>query len=299
MASDNLRFSSLPKRRTVLQGMAVLAAAPALAAGGSEIKLRLLETSDLHTFDEAYDYFRDQPDASVGLTRVATLIRAARAQAKNSMLFDNGDIIQGNPLADYVAVPGNFPGDGVHPTIRAMNTLGYDAATVGSHEFNYGLDFCSAALRGANFPFCVANVFNADGTHYLPPARILERSFVAEDGSDVAMKIGVIGFVTPQIVEWDKAHLAGRVTTVEIVDAAREYVPALRAQVDLLVVLSHSGISTAPRRGGEENASYYLASVPGIDVIFTGHSHWVFPGPDYAGIEGVDAQLGTLGGVPA
>ncbi len=108
---------------------------------------------------------------------MATLIRAARAQARNVLLFDNGDIIQGNPLADYVAMPGNFPGDGVHPTIRAMNTLGYDAATLGNHEFNYGLDFCTAALRQAKFPFCVANVLNADGTHYLPPVRILERQF--------------------------------------------------------------------------------------------------------------------------
>src|SRR5271168_3687071 len=120
MAADNLRLFGLPKRRTVLGGMAALAAAPALAAGGPEVRLRLLETSDLQTFDAAYDYYRDQPDASVGLNRVATLIRAARAA--NVLLFDNGDIIQGNPLADDVAVPGNFPGDGMHPTIRAMNT---------------------------------------------------------------------------------------------------------------------------------------------------------------------------------
>ncbi len=113
------------------------------------------------------------------------------------------------------------------------------------------------------------------------------------------MKIGVIGFVTPQIVEWDRAHLAGRVTTIDIVEAAQKFVPGLRAQVDLLVALSHSGISTAPRRGGEENASYYLAGVPGIDVIFTGHSHRVFPGPDYAGMTDVDAERGTFGGVPA
>jgi 2',3'-cyclic-nucleotide 2'-phosphodiesterase/3'-nucleotidase len=286
-------------RRIILQGMAALAAAPALAAGGPVVKLRLLETSDIHTFDEDYDYFRDRPDESVGLTKVATLIRAARGQAKNALLFDNGDIIQGNPLADYVALPGNFPQDGEHPTIRAMNTLGYDAATVGNHEFNYGLDFCTAALKGAKFPFCVANVFNADGTHYLPPSVILERDVTAEDGTVHRLKIGVIGFVTPQIVEWDKAHLAGRITTQDIVEAAKAHVPALRAKVDLLVALSHSGISTAPRVGGEENASYYLSAVPGIDVIFTGHSHRVFPGPDYAGIEGVDAERGTLGGVPA
>jgi 2',3'-cyclic-nucleotide 2'-phosphodiesterase/3'-nucleotidase len=284
-------------RRHVLTGLAALTAVPAFADAQPFIKLRLLETSDIHTFDEDYDYFRDQPDESVGLTKVASLIRAARTG--NTLLFDNGDIIQGNPLADYVALPGNFPGDGVHPTIRAMNTLGYDAATVGNHEFNYGLDFCTAAVKGAKFPFCCANILNMDGTHYLPASLILQRRFTAEDGTKHDLKIGVIGFVTPQIVEWDKAHLTGRVTTIDIVEAARQHVPALRAQVDILIALSHSGISTAPREGGEENASYYLSQVPGFDVIFTGHSHRVFPGPDYAGIDGVDAERGMLGDVPA
>jgi 2',3'-cyclic-nucleotide 2'-phosphodiesterase/3'-nucleotidase len=286
-------------RRDVLAGVAVLAAGPVLADAGRVVKLRLLETSDIHTFDEDYDYFRDTRDESVGLTKVASLIRAARGQAKNSMLFDNGDILQGNPLADFVALPGNFPADGVHPTIRAMNTLNYDAATLGNHEFNYGLEFCTASLKGAKFPFCNANVLNADGTHYLPPTLVLEREFVAEDGSAVALKIGVIGFVPPQIVEWDRTHLAGKVTALDIVDAAQAHVPDLRAAVDILVALSHSGISTLPRRGGEENASYHLSAVPGIDVIFTGHSHRVFPGPDYSGIDNVDALRGTLGGVPA
>jgi 2',3'-cyclic-nucleotide 2'-phosphodiesterase/3'-nucleotidase len=288
-------------RRSVLLGTsaALLAGAPALAASGTVIKLRLLETSDLHTFDEDYDYFRDAQDETMGLTKVATLVRAARKGAKNSMLFDNGDTIQGNPLADFVAQPGHFPKDAIHPTIRAMNTMNYDAGTLGNHEFNYGLPFLNASLKGANFPLCSANLLHEDGTHYLPPTLILEREFVAEDGTTHRLKIGVIGFLPPQIMEWDRAHLTGQVRTIDIVDAAQAHVPALRAQVDLLVALSHSGISTAPRRGGEEEASYYLSSVPGIDVIFTGHSHRVFPGPDYAGLEGVDATRGTLGGVPA
>ncbi|OYV40703.1 MAG: 2',3'-cyclic-nucleotide 2'-phosphodiesterase, partial [Acidocella sp. 20-61-6] len=286
-------------RRTVLQGAAALAAAPAFAAAAPVVKLRLLETSDLHTFDEDYDYFRDRKDETVGLTKVATLIAAARAEARNSLLFDNGDIIQGNPLADYVAQPGNFPADHVHPTIRAMNTLRYDAATVGNHEFNYGLDFAEAAVAGANFPFCCANILRMDGSSWLPPSLILSRDVAAEDGTRHRLKIGVIGFVTPQIVAWDKAHLAGRITTTDIVEAAQRHIPALRRQVDLLIALSHSGISTAPRRGGEENASYYLSQVPGIDVIFTGHSHRVFPGPDYEGLADIDATRGTLGSVPA
>jgi 2',3'-cyclic-nucleotide 2'-phosphodiesterase/3'-nucleotidase len=292
-------------RRRVLQSSAGLGAAAMLGgaanaspAGGS-LKLRLLETSDIHTFDEDYDYFRDQPDESVGLTKVATLIHAARAEVKNCLLFDNGDIIQGNPLADYVAVPGNFPADHIHPTIRAMNLLNYDAATVGNHEFNYGLPFFDAALAGAKFPFCAANFQTADGTPYLKPYLVLERKFIDEAGQAQTLKIGVIGFVTPQIMDWDKAHLDGRVQTIDIVEAAQKYLPELRQKADLVVALSHSGINVSPRRGGEENASFYLSHVPGIDVIFTGHSHRVFPGPDYAGLDGIDAGRGTLNGVPA
>jgi 2',3'-cyclic-nucleotide 2'-phosphodiesterase/3'-nucleotidase len=293
-------MTAKPTRRRVLQATAGLSAAALLgAAAGASLKLRLLETSDIHTFDEDYDYFRDQPDETVGLTKVATLIHAARAEVQNCMLFDNGDIIQGNPLADYVALPGNFPADHVHPTIRAMNLLDYDAATVGNHEFNYGLPFFDAALAGAKFPFCSANFEHVDGTPYLKPYLILERRFTDDAGQAQTLKIGVIGFVTPQITDWDKAHLDGRVRTIDIVDAAHKYVPELRPQVDLLIALSHSGINTSPRRGGEENASFYLASVPGIDVIFTGHSHRVFPGPDYAGLDGIDAARGTLNGIPA
>ncbi|HQT64675.1 MAG: 2',3'-cyclic-nucleotide 2'-phosphodiesterase [Acidocella sp. 20-57-95] len=291
----------MTSRRQILQsaaitGIAATLATPALATPA--IKLRLLETSDIHTFDEDYDYFRDMPDETVGLTKVATLIQAARAEVKNTLLFDNGDIIQGNPLADFVALPGNFPDDRTHPTIRAMNLLGYDAATVGNHEFNYGLPFLDASLAGAKFPFCCANILHEDGTNYFKPYLILDRTVADEDGQPHKLKIGVIGFVTPQIVDWDKAHLEGRVRTTDIVDAANLYVPELRKQADLVIALSHSGIGTTPRRGGEENASFYLASVPGIDVIFTGHSHRVFPGPDYAGLENVDAVRGTLNGVP-
>jgi 2',3'-cyclic-nucleotide 2'-phosphodiesterase/3'-nucleotidase len=288
-----------PSRRLVLQAAAALAARPALGANTPVIKLRLLETSDLHSFVEDYDYYRDEQDETVGLTKIATLVQTARVGAKNSMLFDNGDIIQGNPLADFVALPGNFPADGIHPTIRAMNAMGYDAATLGNHEFNYGLPLLRRALHGARFPFCSANFLDRSGAPYLPPTLILERDFNAEDGSAQHLKIGIIGFLPPQIIDWDRDNLAGAARSADIVDAARLHVPALRPQVDLLFALSHSGISTVPRQGGEENASFYLAAVPGIDVIFTGHSHKVFPGPDFTSRDGVDAARGTLNGIPA
>ncbi len=283
-------------RRAVLAGAAALAAAAALP----RLRLRLLETSDLHMFVYDYDYYHDRPDPTVGLAKVASLIRAARAEHPNTMLFDNGDIIQGNPLGDYLATPGKLAPGAIHPMFQAMNLLGYDAATLGNHEFNYGLPFLEHALAGANFPFVCANLDHVDGRSYVPPTMVFTRDVTLEDGSvHKGLRIGVIGFVPPQIMTWDRSNLEGRVRTTDIVDAAQRHIPALRAQCDVLVALCHSGIDSGPVTTGMENASYHLASVPGIDVIFTGHSHRVFPGPDYAGRAGIDAVRGTLAGVPA
>jgi len=291
-------------RRTILKTAGGLVATtllpePVLAKPGPELRLRLLETSDLHVFIYDYDYYRDRPDETVGLAKTAGLITQARAQAKNSLLFDNGDIIQGSPLGDYMADRRGIQPGQIHPMFRAMNLLGYDAATLGNHEFNYGLDFLEKSLAGAGFPFVCANLDHEGGASFLPPSLVLTRDFVAEDGSRHTLKIGIIGFLPPQIMVWDQSHLAGKVTTTGIVEAAARHVPALRAKSDIVIALCHSGISTAPRIGGEEHAAFHLAQIPGIDAIFTGHAHRVFPGPDYAGPPGVDAVRGTLNGVPA
>lgn len=290
-------------RRAALQGAAALtgvAALPAGAQGAARVKLRLLETSDLHVNVYPYDYYRDKPDDTVGLARTATLIAGARAQAKNALLFDNGDIIQGSVLGDYVfSRPGQLA-KGPHPIIAAMNALDYVACTLGNHEFNYGLDFLGAALGGANFPVTCANIFRADGEPLVKPWLVVERPVTDESGAAHVLRIGVIGFVPPQIMQWDKGNLEGKVTTMDIVAAAQKYLPELRAQkVDLVLALCHSGISRAPWSAGQENSARGLAKVAGIDAMFLGHSHLVFPGKDYEGIAGVDAVKGTIEGVPA
>jgi 2',3'-cyclic-nucleotide 2'-phosphodiesterase/3'-nucleotidase len=115
-----------------------------------------------------------------------------------------------------------------------------------------------------------------------------------------AVRIGVAGFLPPQIVQWDAGHLRGRVAARDIVAAAKEVVPRLRAAgADVVVALCHSGIGAADHTEGMENAAIPLAGVPGIDVMITGHSHLVFPGPDFAGQAGVDAAAGMIAGKPA
>lgn len=297
--------SPLITRRRVLQTGVAAAAVTALpkASLGAEpvLKLRILETTDLHVNIMPYDYYRDAADDTVGLTRTATLVKAARTEAKNSLLFDNGDLIQGSPLGDYVAYRRGMKKGDVHPMVAAMNTLSYDCGTLGNHEFNYGLEFLENSLGEAKFPLVCANVIKANGETLRKPWLVLEREFTDESGATQTLKVGVIGFVPPQIVQWDKAHLDGKATTIDIVDAATRHVPDLRkAGADIVVALCHSGIAGGERKGGEENAALHLAKVDGIDVILTGHQHFTFPGgKEFNDIPGVDVKAGTLHGKPA
>jgi 2',3'-cyclic-nucleotide 2'-phosphodiesterase/3'-nucleotidase len=268
-----------------------------MAAG---ILLRIIGTSDLHAYLYPYDYYRDRPDETVGLAKTAALIAAARAESANALLLDNGDFLQGAPLGDWAARSMRADKSAVHPVIASMNELEYAVGTLGNHEFNYGLDVLEAALRGAAFPFVNCNILRPDRSLYFQPWVISERSLLDEAGAPRRLRVGVIGFVTPQIVQWDRSHLAGRVTTIGIVEAARIHVPELRRRgADIVIALCHSGLSRKAGPSAEENAALALAEVEGIDAILLGHQHLVLPGSDFHGVEGVDAVEGALNGVPA
>jgi 2',3'-cyclic-nucleotide 2'-phosphodiesterase / 3'-nucleotidase len=294
----------LSRRALLAAAAAATAAAAARADSPPLLHLRLLETSDLHMFALDWDYYHAKTDATVGLNRLATLIAKARADAPNALLFDNGDLIQGNPLGDYLArdadaAAWSAPWDDAHPMLRAMNALRYDAATLGNHEFNFGVPFLERALAGAQFPYVCANVARADGSVFMPPFRIIERDMRDDAGATHRLRIGVIGFAPPQIAVWDKARVEGKILCDDALDAARRHIPQLRAACDVLVVLCHGGLTTRPAARNEENPGLQLAEIPGVDAIMLGHAHRVFPGADYAGYEGVDAARGALRGVPA
>lgn len=282
-----------------------LTATSALAEDGV-VRLRLLGTSDLHASILAYDYYRDREDPSQGFARVASLIRLARQEAPNALFFDNGDTIQGNPLGDYVARERGLKAGEAHPIHAALAKLGVAAGALGNHEFNYGLDFLRRSLGGAQFPVLSANVFLADGDTdssndkpAFEPYRILPVKVKFESGGDTEIKVGVTSFVPPQIMAWDQANLAGKVTTRDIVASAKAIVPEIRAKgADIVVALAHTGLSFAPAAEMDENAGVALTTVPGIDAIITGHAHGVFPGPAFANQPGVDLAKGTINGVP-
>lgn len=299
-------------RRSLLTGIAATSALVLLhpftaRAAANQAHLRLMETTDIHVNVFPYDYYADKPNDTMGLSRTATIIDSIRAEAANSLLIDNGDVLQGNPMGDYMAYQHGMKDGDVHPVIKAMNTLGYTVGTLGNHEFNYGLDFMFKVLGGANFPFVCANLTKGQLASdpkqddlFFKPYMIVEKQIKDGAGNESPVKIGFIGFVPPQIMLWDIKNLEGKAQTRDIVEAAKAWVPVMKEEgADIVIALSHSGIDGAAPSEKMENASLYLAAVDGIDAIFTGHQHLVFPGPKtWDGIANADPVKGTLHGKP-
>ncbi|HBC6428365.1 2',3'-cyclic-nucleotide 2'-phosphodiesterase [Citrobacter amalonaticus] len=278
----------------------LLATLIAASVNAATVDLRIMETTDLHSNMMDFDYYKDTATEKFGLVRTASLINAARDEAKNSVLVDNGDLIQGSPLGDYMAAKGLKKGE-IHPVYKALNTLDYAVGNLGNHEFNYGLEYLQKALAGASFPYVNANIIDVKTKKPLfTPYLIKETDVVDQEGHKQTLKIGYIGFVPPQIMTWDKANLSGKVTVNDITETARQYVPEMREKgADVVVVIAHSGLSADPYQSMAENSVYYLSEVPGVDAIMFGHAHAVFPGKDFANIKGADIAKGTLNGVPA
>ncbi|CAM2999321.1 bifunctional 2',3'-cyclic-nucleotide 2'-phosphodiesterase/3'-nucleotidase [Paenibacillus sediminis] len=292
----------------VAAAFVVVTAIPASAAdSGTTVKLRILETTDLHVNIVNYDYYADKETDQYGLAKTATLIKKAREEAKNSLLFDNGDLIQGNPLGDYVAKVDPLKDGEIHPVYKAMNLLDYDAGNIGNHEFNYGLDFLKQSLKGANFPYVNANVYIDDkdqdpnnDKNAFKPYIILDKTVTDESGKTHTLKVGVIGFVPPQILQWDKANLEGKVIAKDIVATAKKFIPQMKKEgADIIVAVPHSGFEDIPQTDMMENSVLYLTKVEGIDAVLFGHAHKVFPSDAFKGNTGVDLEAGTINGIPA
>ncbi|WP_442793760.1 bifunctional 2',3'-cyclic-nucleotide 2'-phosphodiesterase/3'-nucleotidase [Paracoccus sp. SMMA_5] len=269
-----------------------------LQSPDQRLDLRILATTDLHMHILAYDYFADRPAGGIGLSRAAVVIEEMRAQQPNNLLFDNGDCLQGNPMGDVLAEQGKLMAQRPHPAVLAMNALRYDAITLGNHDFNFGLDFLNRSLRGARFPVVASNL----RLHRPLPVcsqALLHRDFRDHAGALRRLRVGVLGFLPPQTVEWEPA-LRQQIAVQDIVTAARTGIAALKAQgADLIIALAHSGIGAADPGPMAENAATALAQLPGIDAIVAGHTHRVFPSASHPAGPLIDPTRGSLAGKPA
>jgi len=268
-----------------------------------QVHLRILATTDMHLHILPYDYYSDTPAPDIGLARLAQIIGGIREGSPNCLLFDNGDFLTGTPMSDP-AVMGDRAAE-EHPAIRAMNELHYDAACVGNHEFNAGLDYLARATRNANFPLLSANVvrrsaLEVDSQEFLfQPEIIVEKPVQTSDGGTATVKVGVFGLTPPQILSWDKHKLPESVGARDMVEAAFDAVRRLRAAgSDIIVALCHTGLGDEMHVWGMENALVPLAAVDGIDVLIAGHTHQVFPEASLGRHGPVDGINGLIHGKP-
>ncbi|QCT01702.1 5'-nucleotidase domain-containing protein [Paenibacillus algicola] len=243
----------------------------------------LLQTSDVHGCLLPRSY-ADQSEVCYGLARVASIIKEERRKHKQVLLMDSGDSLQGTPLTYYHARVNSTP---AHPVIACMNELGYDAAGIGNHEFNYGLPYLERTMKEARFPWLSANILDtATGQPKFGPPYLIKEL-------PLGLRIGILGLTTSYIPNWERPeHIAG-LTFSDPVEAARTWVHHMKKheRADVIVVAYHGGLERDVKTGvptepltGENVGIALCQQVPGIDVLLTGHQHRSLAGYEVNGV---------------
>lgn len=243
--------------------------------------INIVGTSDLHGSLMPYDYSKMAP-ADLGLAKVSTYVNNLRAKNPGDvMLIDDGDTIQGTPLASYYD---QIDTTSEYPMMKAMGAMHYDSWTLGNHEFNFGLDTLNRVMKDAakeNIPVLSANTYNtADNTNFVKPYII--RSFYV---NGKVISVAILGLTTKCIPSWeDPAHYNG-LKFNDLVDEAKKWVPILKgAGVDVIIVSAHSGVATPSDTIPENEVDAVATQVSGIDAILCGHTHtgktYSFTNPD-------------------
>ncbi|MEU9799466.1 5'-nucleotidase C-terminal domain-containing protein [Streptomyces sp. NPDC051000] len=296
MAFDRRTFIGSTAATGAAVALAGATSSPAAAAqdgskgsGPRTYSFTVMGTTDLHGNVFNWDYFTDKEfddkaHNDVGLAKISTLVNGVRAQKgrRNTLLIDAGDTIQGTQLSYYYAKvdPITARRGPVHPMAQAMNAIGYDAAALGNHEFNYGIPVLRKFEEQCDFPLLGANALDAKTLRPAFAPYSVHR-LRTPCGRDV--KVAVLGLTNPGIAIWDKANVQGKMTFPGLEEQAAKYVPKLRSMgADVVIVSAHSGSSGTSSYGDQlphiENAAALVAEqVPGIDAILVGHAHTEIP----------------------
>lgn len=237
-----------------------------LPAQEREVKLKIVQTSDLHGNYYPFDFIH-QRDAAGSLARVHALVQANREIYKdNLILLDNGDILQGQPTAYYYNYLDTVA---PHLTAEMLNFMKYDAGNMGNHDIETGRAVFDRWSGDCQFPILGANIIDTTtGQPHFKPYQVLER-----DG----VKIVILGMITPAIPVWLSENLWKGLRFDDMEDTARKWMKIIREKEnpDLVIGMFHAG-QDAQLMGSlyRENASVEVAcNVPGFDIVLMGHDH--------------------------
>ena len=225
-------------------------------------KITILATTDVHGNILGYNYDNDEIFNDGGMERIYSYISKVRKENPNTLLVDNGDIIQGNTLTDEIY---SNRKDEEHPIISAMNYMRYDAMTLGNHEFNFGIDLIKSIEKQSDFPLLSANVkYEENGEDFVNPYKILNCGGV---------KVGIIGLTTPNVPRWT-GNLVKGLKFYDIGETAYRYVNEIKNRVDIIVVMAHASmIAEHDKKNQSDAAEKILKLCPEIDILVVGHFH--------------------------
>lgn len=228
--------------------------------------ITVLGTSDMHGNIWGYSYEDNSETANNGMARLYTYIESVREENPNTVLIDAGDDIQGTIMTDDIY---NKTPDEAHPVIEVMNYMGYDAMTLGNHEFNWGVDTARKILSQADFPILAANVIDADGNY------ATGRGYTIKDVDGV--RIAIIGVVTPDVPIWDGGKQGiDELTYLPANVAVRNVIDEIGDDVDVITVSAHMGMyAEFDEDNGSDSAQKILDDNPEIDVLQVAHNHVV------------------------
>lgn len=236
------------------------------------VTLNILLTSDIH--GTVYPiHYQDNSKAEIGLAKISTLIKKERSQNRNVFLIDNGDFIQGTPFTYHYAT---YAKDKQNPMSLLANYLRYDAAVIGNHEFNYGMDVLNHAISTANFPYLSANILDTNRKEpYFGKPYIIKHI-------ESNIKIAILGITTHYIPNWEQPHHIQDLQFEDALETTKKWVSYIREQEqpDLLVVAYHGGFERDLQTGvptevltGENQGYAMCYEIEGIDILLTGHQH--------------------------
>lgn len=227
----------------------------------------IVATTDVHGHVTDRDYLAGT-SFNGGLVRAATVIDSLRARYPGQVVvMDAGDLTQGDPFATYFATRDRRE---VHPILDAMNQAGYDVATPGNHEFNFGVPFMRRTLGSAAFPYVSSNIRTVTGDS------LVFQPYVTVRRGPV--RVAVAGFTTPGVMVWDRDLVKGQIRVTPIAREAGRTMRDMRKDADVAVVLVHAGMdgpaSYDTTGVGDENVAGLFATLPTKpDLVVVGHSH--------------------------
>ncbi len=217
--------------------------------------LVILHTNDIHASfipREAF-WIKQNPKPMIGgFKELQFVIDSIRSVYKNTMLFDAGDVMTGNPITEYV-----YDGAEGGALFHMMNMLGYDAWTVGNHEFDISVNNLKKITAITKFPTLSANI--KDSSDLFP---INNREYIIIKRGD--LRIGVIGLMSKEFYGLVNKNSSRNIKLLPPIETAQRIVNSLKREVDILIAITHQGV---------EDDSVLAVSVPEIDVIIGGHSH--------------------------